>query len=153
MQFNKTFRMDFVGMQKGRYRKDPDLAAAVGAEIHAISSCAKPLTAWLARDGIQEVREACGGHGYLAASGLGQLRDDNDANCTYEGDNNVLLQQTANWLLNLWSVVKRGQSVKPFTPLDSASYLDSAQSILKAKCPQTTVEQWMDPQGTNRLSY
>ena len=140
-------------MQKGRYRKDPDLAAAVGAEIHAISSCAKPLTAWLARDGIQEVREACGGHGYLAASGLGQLRDDNDANCTYEGDNNVLLQQTANWLLNLWSVVQRGQSIKPFTPLDSASFLDSAPSILKSKCPQTTAQQWLDPQGATKKYF
>lgn len=70
------------------------IEAALGAEIHALSSSAKPLSGWLARDGIQESREACGGHGYLAASGFGVLRNDNDANCTYEGDNSVSLNFT-----------------------------------------------------------
>lgn len=133
-----------------------------------MSSCAKPLTAWIARDAIQECREACGGHGYLAgipskfqcneillyvnflcapASGFGSLREDNDANCTYEGDNNVLLQQTANWLLNIWIQLQRGEDVIQFTPLGSASYIKSANEILKKKCTLNKPEDWLEPQG------
>lgn len=37
----------------------------LGVEIHAVSSCTKPIAAWTTRDAIQECREACGGHGYL----------------------------------------------------------------------------------------
>lgn len=34
-------------------------------EMHALSSASKPVCTWCARDGIQDCREACGGHGYL----------------------------------------------------------------------------------------
>lgn len=66
------------------FSDDKDELAMKGQEIHAISSSAKPLAGWLARDAIQECREACGGHGYLKAAGIGHRRNDHDANCTYE---------------------------------------------------------------------
>ncbi|XP_003737239.1 peroxisomal acyl-coenzyme A oxidase 3 [Galendromus occidentalis] len=70
-----------------------------GVELHIVSCAAKCFTSWLARDALQMAREACGGHGYLEAAGIGETKNDHDANCTYEGDNNVLLQQTSNVIL------------------------------------------------------
>lgn len=72
------------------------------SEIHALVSCSKPLLTWTARDAIQEARECCGGHGYLRAANLGELRNNHDPSCTYEGDNNVLGQQSSNWLIRQW---------------------------------------------------
>jgi acyl-CoA oxidase len=44
------------------------LQADLGMEIHVLSSAGKPIAGWIARDAIQDCREACGGHGYLKGS-------------------------------------------------------------------------------------
>lgn len=107
-----------------------DLPASV-SEIHAMVSAAKPMVTWTCRDTIQECREACGGYGYLKASGLGDLRNNFDASVTYEGDNNVLIQQTSNWLLRQWSKVREGEGVA--SPYSTVDFLTNAADILKKK--------------------
>lgn len=113
----------------------------LGMEIHALSSAAKPVCTWAARDGIQECREACGGHGYLKVSGIGDLRNDNDANCTYEGENNTLNQQASNWLLSL----RRSNAFAESSPLDSVYFLKDMDQILRQKATWNTVEQALCP--------
>lgn len=80
---------------------------------------------------------------FILASALGDLRNGNDANCTYEGANNVLVQQTSNWLLQLWGLVKAG---KPFpdSPLGSIAFLPQAEKILKMQFTVSNVSMLME---------
>ncbi|XP_046389777.1 peroxisomal acyl-coenzyme A oxidase 3-like [Ischnura elegans] len=131
--FTDTFSKDLAEFTMKRMIGDIDAQtmADTGLEIHGLSCAGKPMAGWQARDAIQECREACGGHGYLKVSGLGSLRDNNDANCTYEGDNNVLLQQTSNWLLKLWEETQGGrQNIK--TPFGSADFISEAANLLSS---------------------
>jgi len=47
--------------------------------------------------GIEQCRLACGGHGYSQASGLPKIYVSAVPACTYEGENTVLLLQTARY--------------------------------------------------------
>lgn len=110
----------------------------LGMEMHGLSSAAKPVCTWAARNGIQECREACGGHGYLKCARIGDLRNDNDANCTYEGENNTLIQQASNWLISL----RRGEkNFEVASPMGSISFLKDMDAILKNKADFSSVEE------------
>mmetsp|Transcript_21793 Transcript_21793/g.39737 ORF Transcript_21793/g.39737 Transcript_21793/m.39737 type:complete len:686 (+) Transcript_21793:28-2085(+) len=69
------------------------------AQLHAVVSALKPITTFWTHKGVQECREACGGLGYSAFSMLSHWRNVNDVNLTWEGDNNVLIQQSARYVL------------------------------------------------------
>ncbi|KAM0727731.1 Peroxisomal acyl-coenzyme A oxidase 3 [Formica fusca] len=122
-----------------------DLNTDIQIEIHVLSCATKPLCSWIARDMIQDCRESCGGHGYLKMSRFGEIRADNDANCTYEGENNVIIQQASHWLLTQWTNVINGQPVP--SPLGSADFLVDAEQILNTKFNQSTVENTLKPEN------
>ena len=67
--------------------------------MHAVSSGLKSVVFSDYLKFSQLNRLCCGGHGYSASSGLGLLIEEADAGCTYEGDNVVMLLQTARYLL------------------------------------------------------
>uniref|UniRef100_A0A1X7T9X5 Acyl-coenzyme A oxidase n=1 Tax=Amphimedon queenslandica TaxID=400682 RepID=A0A1X7T9X5_AMPQE len=64
-------------------------------ELHATSAGLKAFCSELCCNGIELCRLSCGGHGYSAASGLPQLYADYSPSPTYEGENTVMLLQTA----------------------------------------------------------
>mmetsp|Transcript_94822 Transcript_94822/g.182235 ORF Transcript_94822/g.182235 Transcript_94822/m.182235 type:complete len:702 (+) Transcript_94822:48-2153(+) len=69
------------------------------AESHALSSGLKATTTKLACDGIEELRRACGGHGYLHFAGLGEIYSNCMLMFTGEGENYMIIQQLTRWLL------------------------------------------------------
>ena len=68
--------------------------------IHKISSGFKPIISWFALDCLQKCREACGGYGFDILNEIGLMRNDVDIYTTFEGDNNILLQQLGKMLLS-----------------------------------------------------
>lgn len=59
----------------------------------------KAMASWLMSETQQECREACGGQGYGSINRVSIAKAEGDINLTYEGDNNILLQQVAKTLL------------------------------------------------------
>ncbi|XP_070508448.1 peroxisomal acyl-coenzyme A oxidase 3-like [Chironomus tepperi] len=121
------------------------VSSETGMEIHAISSSGKPVCGWMARDMIQDCREACGGHGYLKCAQLGDIRNNNDPNLTYEGENNVLIQQASNFLLAVRS--KGWNEFAKASPLGTAAFLRDGDEILRMKWKWNDVGCAMDPEN------
>jgi acyl-CoA oxidase len=68
--------------------------------MHIIVSALKQLSTSTTQKRVQECREVMGANGYSKLNMLGMLRDNNDINMTWEGDNTVLLQQTAKFIID-----------------------------------------------------
>ena len=64
-------------------------------QLHALSSGLKALSGWEGSDGVEQCRLACGGHGYSHASGIPKIYGHATPNITYEGENTVMMLQTA----------------------------------------------------------
>ncbi|KAI9220900.1 acyl-CoA dehydrogenase/oxidase C-terminal [Blastocladiella britannica] len=88
--------------------------------VHANSSALKSYCTGVALDGIEELRRACGGHGFMMSSGLPYLMANYSPNVTYEGENWLLTQQTARYLLK--QLHKHQTQSEPLHPM--VAYLE-----------------------------
>lgn len=69
------------------------------ASLHGYASGFKAIFSWDTIRHLQTLRECCGGQGYSSYNRFGELKDDNDVKATFEGDNTVLAQQFATFLI------------------------------------------------------
>ena len=88
-----------------------DLSSLI--DLHSLSSGLKSLSSDLAAAGIEICRRAMGGHGFGGGSGLVQLNADYLSKPTVEGDNWMITQQMARYLVKKAELVATSQSFSP----------------------------------------
>ncbi|KAE8356320.1 hypothetical protein BDV28DRAFT_117472 [Aspergillus coremiiformis] len=67
--------------------------------MHAVSTGLKAWATSIASAGATEARKMCGGHGFVALSGLPEIEGTVSATVTFEGENYVMWQQLMTYLL------------------------------------------------------
>ncbi|KAJ2450251.1 hypothetical protein EV183_004410 [Coemansia sp. RSA 2336] len=80
-------------------------------ELHATACGLKRWTSDRAIHGIDTCRHACGGHGFSQFSGLNEFFGNQYPNIIWEGDNYVLSQQTARFLLKQVQQMRAGKQL------------------------------------------
>uniref|UniRef100_A0A8C7CNS9 Acyl-coenzyme A oxidase n=1 Tax=Oncorhynchus kisutch TaxID=8019 RepID=A0A8C7CNS9_ONCKI len=95
-------------------------------ELHALSAGLKAFTTWTASEGIEVCRMACGGHGYSRCSALPDIYVNFVATCTYEGENTVMMLQTARFLIKSYQQASAGHQLSGIV-----SYLNESERRLQ----------------------
>lgn len=93
------------------------------ADLHATSCGLKSLASYTAVEGLEMCRRACGGHGYSNFSGIGTWYADYLPTATWEGDNYMLTQQVARYLLKAARTVLKGNEPTNDTQSILATFL------------------------------
>ena len=99
------------------------------AVLHAQSSGLKSLCTELAANSIETCRRAMGGHGFGGPSGFIQLNNDYLSKPTVEGDNWMITQQTASYLVKrMQAAVQRKSEPQDEIERHCRQYLDERKN-------------------------
>ncbi|XP_076931297.1 acyl-coenzyme A oxidase 3, peroxisomal-like [Bidens hawaiensis] len=107
----KTYAMSFASnyLKMIYVKRTPESIKTV----HVVSSALKAVLTWHCMRSLQECQEACGGQGIKTENHVGQLKSESDVQLTFEGDNNVLMQQISKALLaEFLAAKKRNKPIK-----------------------------------------
>ncbi|KAH8370684.1 hypothetical protein KR093_004686, partial [Drosophila rubida] len=99
------FNVTSNGIEQGKYEHLP--------ELHSLSCALKVICSTDGTAGVERLRLACGGHGYLTSTNLGNIYVSTTAACTYEGENTVLLLQIGRYLMKSWRAALAGAPLAP----------------------------------------
>ncbi|CEP07412.1 hypothetical protein [Parasitella parasitica] len=150
----QTFAMLFTGNEMtamynrmmGRLENakadDPDLAEVLEMlkETHSTSAGLKAFCTWNCLSTIEACRQACGGHGYSAYTGLAGMYQDFAVQCTWEGDNTILTLQLGRYLISSYREALSGKKLSP-----GVGYLNSLDTLIGKRCRVANNEFLVDP--------
>jgi acyl-CoA oxidase len=97
LHYSGSAMNDLYQRTRGKHNLDSDNAQL--AELHSTSAGLKSLATDLAANSVETCRRAMGGHGFGGGTGLIQLNNDYLSKPTVEGDNWMITQQVARFLI------------------------------------------------------
>lgn len=93
---------------------------------HALSSSVKAVITTDTLKAMEVLRRSAGGHGFSSYSGLPGIQTEVSPTATYEGENTILLLQTARFLIKALNSVKKGKGLPDIVAfLEQTSKLDN----------------------------
>ena len=143
----RVHELDQLGLDPTQHTKEQQ---ADQREVEAHAAALKAANTAHATDTIQEVREACGGAGYMAENLLTTLKADSDVFTTFEGDNVVMMQLAAKELMTGFAKELGG-----LNPMEMVRFgLDSFGTLLRRRTAadaliQNLVDTFSDSEETS----
>jgi acyl-CoA oxidase len=114
--------------------------------LHHLTSGFKAFSTDAQYRGVDELRQACGGAGFLLASGIASIWIDGSPNVTIDGVSVLMYQQSSRYLLKQLKKREKGEQLK-----NVFSYLNNAETLLGSKCPESIKEFLSLPNLTHTL--
>ncbi|KAF3443209.1 hypothetical protein FNV43_RR12890 [Rhamnella rubrinervis] len=105
--------------------------------LHVVSSALKATLSWHNMRTLQECREACGGQGVKTENHVGHLKSEYDVQLTFEGDNNVLMQQVSKALLGEYMAAQKRN--KPFKGF-GLEHMNEACPVIPSQLTSSTLQ-------------
>ena len=109
--------------------------------LHHLTAGVKSLATEMCYVGLDELRQCCGGAGFLLTSGLADWWSDIAPFPTFEGVNPVMAQQAARMIFKSAKKVTKGKAPHPFF-----AYLSDPEKLVGSKSPATSVADFQDKQ-------
>ena len=114
--------------------------------LHHLTAGVKSLATEMCYVGLDELRQCCGGAGFLLTSGLADWWSDIAPFPTFEGVNPVMAQQAARLIFKSAKKVTKGKAPHPFF-----AYLSDPEKLVGSKNSATTVADFQDKQQILRM--
>ena len=107
--------------------------------LHHYTSGMKVIAGEWTYNGIDELRQSCGGAGFLDTSSIAAIWYDIAPFPTFEGVNVIMLQQSSRYLFKMAEKASRGKQCEGLF-----SYINKTESLCSAKSQAKTIDQFLD---------
>jgi len=107
--------------------------------LHHLSSGMKATFSQITNDGMFTIRQSLGGAAYSAWSGIPAIIEGFNPTVTFEGDNTVMLQQSAKYLMKLYKRAKNGEKLTGMF-----EYINGVNDLSAKQCSDNSIEGFCD---------